>query len=215
MLIIRLISTEIDRFQPLSQFEKGMMMSQYQKGKFDKVTGKITFSSIFAERLIPDSLIGVPISKIGDLYITESHDQLLRKAGYTKAEVADGGDLAIRIALGLCIYLSTLPSTTPHRSEWQKHRGERDRKAITDGAEICTVSSIFKLTTEEKEIVRQMHGRATVELSAHFRRGHWRRPPGQGQNPKAMKTVWVRPCLVRKDKLEEGQIVGGAVTQLT
>lgn len=52
--------------------------------------------------------------------------------------------------------------------------------------------------------------RSYHELCAHFRRGHWRRPPGQGDDPTASKTVWVRPTLVRRDRLPEGALPGGS-----
>lgn len=219
VLSIRLISNKLEQFHPLSQFEKSQLLSQYKNGKHDKVSDKV-MRTLNREILGTSRATALPLDKIGECRVTESYDQLLTKAGFGQLE-AEGNDHAIRIVLGLCLYLYSLPSQSSHRSDWQtvqsKQKSQlsgRDSRAISDGANVCSVSSTFKLTREEKELVQRLRGRAISELSAHFRRGHWRRPPGQGQNPEALKTVWVRPTLVLKDKLKEGEVPGGAITQL-
>ena len=125
-------------------------------------------------------------------------------------------DAAVRIVVGLCLYLQTLPPGSSAKSEWKKHDRvgkKHDPRAITNDAQVCTVSCTHKLTAEERKATgsdEQMRKKSLYELCAHFRRGHWRRPPGQGHIPDAPRIVWVRPTLVRRDRLAEGQLPGGA-----
>jgi len=124
-------------------------------------------------------------------------------------------DSMIRVVVGMCLYLKTLPSGSPHQSEWRPvpRSGLPDPKAISNEAQVCTVSSCYKLTTQER-VMLGLEGtkqeKALYELSCHFRAGHWRRPPGMGSDPTAPKTVHVRPCIVRKDRLQEGELPGGS-----
>jgi hypothetical protein len=53
---------------------------------------------------------------------------------------------------------------------------------------------------------------ARFELSCPFREGHWRRPPGKGDDPTAPRTVHVRPCIVRRDRLpKDGGLLPGTI----
>lgn len=123
---------------------------------------------------------------------------------------------AIRIIAGLCLYLRTLPSNSPHQSDWKpanKMPGRLDSKVITTEALICTVTSTHKLTVEEKRVLEEHRtGVGGYEVRAHFRSGHWRRPPGLGSDPTAERTVWVRPALVRRDRLPPDSVPAGSAT---
>ncbi|MFA5184971.1 MAG: hypothetical protein WC551_00590 [Patescibacteria group bacterium] len=125
---------------------------------------------------------------------------------------------AQRLTAGLCMYLATLPSTVnQHRSGWMplSKSSRLDPRAITNAAQICTVTSQHVLTAEERQTYDiASRGMTGYELSAHFRRGHWRRPPGKGDDPLALKIVWVRPTLVRRDRLGPGELPGGSQTNL-
>ena len=122
-------------------------------------------------------------------------------------------DEAARIVVGLSVYLTTLPSSSPHRSRWVPlpKSGRLDPRAIVNEAEVCTVSSVFTLTSEEREVFGRT-GAAGHELSTHFRRGHWRRRAGEGDDPSAPKVIMVRPTLVRGDRLPPGSVPGGTGT---
>lgn len=121
----------------------------------------------------------------------------------------------IRIVVGLCLYMQTLPAKSSYQSEWRKlqRSGLPDPRAITNEAEVCTVSSCYNLTREEK-VFLGLEGdeqeRKQYELSCHFRQGHWRRVPGTGHDPTAPKIVHVRPTIVRKDRLRENELPGGS-----
>jgi hypothetical protein len=118
-----------------------------------------------------------------------------------------------RLVVGLVLYLSTLPTGSPHRSEWKRAKpGKPDPHVITSEAEVCSVTTSFTLTADEHELVRGFKKSGNYELCAHFRTGYWRRPPGKGSDPEAKKTIWVRPTLVRADRLKPGEQPAGAMT---
>ena len=117
-----------------------------------------------------------------------------------------------RILFGLCVYLQTFTATYSGLVEQvpsskKIYAGGEFGPALMSAAEVCKVQSVVKLTLEEKDIIRdQLSGRGGWEVKAHFREGFWRRPHGQGHNPAASKTVWVRPTLVRRDRLPENSL---------
>jgi hypothetical protein len=120
--------------------------------------------------------------------------------------------IALRVIVGLSIYLSTLPPRSQNLS-WAREEAPRDPeiRSIASGAHVCTVLSSHKLTVEEQLSLESHPGPDRFrQLSPHWRRGHFRREGGQGHNPDAPRCVWVRPALVRKDLLRPGLQVGGA-----
>lgn len=121
-----------------------------------------------------------------------------------------------RIIIGFALYLQMLPPGSPHRSEWQRPKISRpDPKAIVNDADICTVTSIHRLTTEEREHLLSDSVTTGREVGVHRRRGYFRRKRGQGQNPFAPRVEWVRPTLVRKDRLRPGELPGGSIARCT
>ena len=128
-------------------------------------------------------------------------------------------DVAARLVVGLCLYLKMLPTNSEHVSEWKKveRKMSLDPLAVSREAEVCTVTSIHKLTAEEREVIKGslVSARAYHEMRAHFRQGHWRRKPGAGNDPAAPKVVMVRPTIVRRDRLAPGSLPGGTEQILT
>ena len=113
-----------------------------------------------------------------------------------------------------------LPVHSPHKSEWEplSRKAQQDLSLVTREAEVCTISSCHKLTAKERAalgIDMKVGSVGGHEVRAHFRRGHWRRLPGYGDQPDAPKLVWVRPTLVRRDRLPRGALPGGAETILS
>ena len=127
---------------------------------------------------------------------------------------------AWRIVYGLCLYLTSLPKNSVNMGTWEPVQKQNrpsatpDLSAITDESLICSVSSIRKLSHEDRELLFNQHSghKGGYEVRAHFRMGHWRRPPRTAQDSEQQKTVWVQPTLVRRDRLPEGAIPHG--TQL-
>ncbi len=119
-----------------------------------------------------------------------------------------------RIIGGLSQYLKSLPPKSPHVARMSKVARTRDmdRRSIIAEADVATVSSYYTLTSEESELLEaSLSGKSGTAMCAHWRRGHWRRPHGLGAIPEAQKTVWVRPTLVRMDRLADGTLPGGSM----
>jgi len=215
--------SRLENYRPYSRQAKEWVTSLLEKGSYRKADrarrslfkGSRSYisTSIFT---IDSSHAEMPISKFGD-------EVELRKAVAEKySDDADAGHLyesVLRIIVGMCLYLKTLPVKTPFVSEWEKlesHQTQRGR-AITDKAEVCTVSSQFKLSAEEHEVFGGKTGepvKSFGEKCCHFRRGTWCRPSGYGDDPDCPKTIWRRPTIVRPDKLVPGELPKGAETIL-
>lgn len=124
-------------------------------------------------------------------------------------------DLALRVVVSLCAYLSTLPPQSGSVVEVVGAPADPEVRGIISGAHVCTVLSSYTLSTEERRLLGPTEGMRQVrQHSPHWRRGHFRREPGQGHNPHAPRCVWVRPTLVRKDLLKPGLQVGGAEVEV-
>ncbi len=151
-------------------------------------------------------------------FITDSLDELTFSQPNPKAPIA-GPDAstnktaahALRIAVGLSLYLSSLPAKDASVVyQGQPPTGELVYP-ITRGADVCRVLSNFTLTDEEVESIGgELAIRPFHEVAPHWRRGHFRRPWGQAKNPRARKTVWIRPVLVQRNRLAPNAQVGGA-----
>ena len=122
-----------------------------------------------------------------------------------------------RVVVSLCMYLKSMPPGSDATRERAAHAprstsGGSTSADITDEVRVCEVLNIYPLNTQEQRELSQTK-LFTVEtfreLSAHFRAGHWRRPPGRGDDPTAPKTVHVRPTIVRAEKREHGTLLGG------
>ncbi len=155
-----------------------------------------------------------------DLPVFSSHLNVSVGPGCTPADAAALTPVvsqAIRIVAGMCLYLKTLPTGSPHVSAWKRNteavlteRGNR----ITDEAEICHVTTQFVLGTFERDVFNrgmdQGPNSSIQSVAPHFRTGFWRRPVGRGNDPMAEKTVWVRPTIVNLHLLAEGELPTGA-----
>lgn len=125
-------------------------------------------------------------------------------------------DLALRLAVGLAMHLTTVPpSTSLMRNESPYPPADPDIRAISRGARICTVLSTYTMDVQERKAI-EVDGvpRQFRQLSPHWRRGYFRREWGQGRNPTARRTVRILPVLVRKDLLGPKQQVGGSDTTI-
>lgn len=125
-------------------------------------------------------------------------------------------EAAVRIVTGLALYLTTLQSGGGHQSSWTPVcPSTKDPTVIINTALVCSVSSTHVIEpTMRQAIISGRHTESTNELRVHFRRGHWRRPPGQGSDPLAVKAVHVRPTMVRADRLVAGAVPGGSESKV-
>lgn len=128
-------------------------------------------------------------------------------------------DAAVRLVAGLCFYLKSLPAQSGHVSTWTRPASATtDWQAVINTAQVCSLSSAHTLTAEEhqdlRDAVDEERRGSTYQVRAHFRRGHWRRAPGKGDDPNSPRVVHVRPTLVRRDRLPEGAAPGGTETRI-
>ncbi len=219
----QLYSSNLEAYRPLTFDDReriNKFLARGVNGPLKKASGKIT-GWFKANKEIPISLYIVLPLGVEDCLVTDSYRALYDKLGYAYTGVREDGsanpviDAAIRIVVGLCLYLATIRSEGgEQQSSWEgipREESKKDPRAVTREAKVCWVSSKYRLSREESDVIESFRGRAHVSMCAHWRRGHWRRSPGQGNNPDAPKHVWVRPALVRKDRLKPGELPGGSI----
>jgi len=114
----------------------------------------------------------------------------------------------LRIISNLCIYLTTISSPDSANagtksSDWVKPRvaSSSNLRVITNGMEVCDISAYH--TLQEMSERDDSTGTSGETQSPHWRRGHFRRKPGEGNNPDAPKSVWVKPTLVNAHLIPE------------
>jgi len=209
VIAFRLFSTALDDQQRvISPIKQRRISGLIQEKKWQEA------SALLANHRLPRLPVDPFFVKANEQSkVVESMAEI--SCGYKLSDVeAPQWDIAAQLVVGLCLYMNTLPPKSSHKSDWNpalKSLGRPNPNSVTDAAQICTISSTFKLRKEDSELIG-INGttRAFHEICAHFRRGHWRRRPGQGQDPNAPRAVWVRPTLVRRDRLQDGAIVGGS-----
>lgn len=221
VLLFQVIPTQLEYFPIVSRYEKERMIISIQRKLWEKVSRQLIHLNShrdFSELHIR-SPFAVIEERIADALVTDSLSNLRSRAwGHDQSPASPDAEAlfnqVVRIVIGLCLYLKSLPGNSKHLSSWQKlsRSSQPDSRVITNSAEICSVSSIYTLSKEEGDELREMQKGARInaggwEVRAHFREGHWRR--NRGTDALAPKTIWVRPTIVRRDRLLPGQIPGG------
>jgi hypothetical protein len=166
-----------------------------------------------------------PLGSLGHLYCiawekVAEMDVSGPMTGLTPNPESEGSMIreATRLAAGLCLYLAARAphGHDPESAPWEPlPKAPGAGRAVTDGAEVCDVASVHRLSSAEIAAIDDPSFRTAGAISAHFRSGHWRRPPGKGDDPTAPKTVWVRPTLVCRDRLPEVGVPVGATSHIT
>lgn len=127
------------------------------------------------------------------------------------------GDKAAHLIVSLCLYLSTLSSQEIRPTKWMAVPRDKtfDQKAIAKRSQVFVITSKHKLTKQDEEVIAEIKKSRSSQLKCtHWRRGHWRKRPGEGINPDAPRIVHVRPCLINPGRLPEGSIPSGSKTLL-
>ncbi len=125
----------------------------------------------------------------------------------------------LRVVVGLTLYLKALPPGSPHLSAWTKRHLPKslDRRAVTTEAQLCSVSSIYQLTTAERAMLldgRMPDEHLELAMSTHFRTAYWRRVRGTGYDPLAPRVEHVRWTIVRRDRLPDSGGLPHGTTQV-
>ncbi len=165
------------------------------------------------------SLITLDLSAISECLVVDSVATLLNQSQYTKRQLVGAGqeefqqpEEMIRLLVGLCMYLEGLGSVNPHKSAWTRlaKSDQLDRRAISNPAQVCSVTLDYDLLTpEERDVLSKDPAarRAYKAMGFHWRRKHKRRPPRSA--PDAEKTIPVKACRVRADRDPENAIAAG------
>ena len=120
-----------------------------------------------------------------------------------------------KLIAGLCLYLEALPPSALEEYRWRQPepiRAKREvRKIITDGEQICEVNDFNVLSPSTITLFPETLKKGPAyTVTPHWRRAHYRRRKGQGNNPHAPRDVYVGPTLVHREQLPEGSVPGGA-----
>ena len=116
----------------------------------------------------------------------------------------------IRIIIGLILHLELARRGRGKNSVISEPREKwtLDPNAVTNVDEILSVRLRQNLSAYEHEIFRIIREKgldaAMRELSSHYRSAHWRRPPGQGNNPDHPFDVEVKWTVVNQRRLPPG-----------
>lgn len=136
-------------------------------------------------------------------------------AGSVSSEFGDAFSEAFHLIIGVSLYLTqkgVLEGGNAHSERVQHSSSGEKPDRVVDEAEVCHIGLKEKIAySPSSNSISTEEGKS---LRPHWRIGHWRRPPGQGKNPEAPRTVWVRPVLVRKEHLEESQLPLGVHVEL-
>lgn len=134
-----------------------------------------------------------------------------------------GIDKILQVLFGSMLYMASLQKSRRANAEnsgqWFRSK-ERPKtstgRQIADASLIAQIGSEIRLCPDEKERFTNVAklSKSDREISAHFRIGYFRRPPGLGNDPDAEKSVFVRPTIVRPDRLEKGSVPIGAVQKV-
>jgi hypothetical protein len=103
-----------------------------------------------------------------------------------------------RFVVRLALYLTHLPTRIVRNIPWVPMETTEDPTAVTDAAEVCTITTFHKIQAANQQQPRENRG--GWEMPYHDHPGYYRRPPGKGNDPNWPKTVWVPPYEVRRDR---------------
>lgn len=210
---IRLLGPSIEK-SLVSDFDRAQINKSRKQMKWHDLEKQLKAAETKLGRAAT-AIFSLNGKKIGNSLVSDSALDLMFKSHGQQCGCGgthEDWDQAIHIVVGLCMYLRSLPADSPHRTPWRNPTVAEGatNKSIIGTAEVCAVQSKHRLSDEERKVfLGHRRGTTGAQMSAHFREGHWRRPPGKGNNPTAEKTVEVLPTIVRRDRLGPGETVPG------
>jgi len=141
--------------------------------------------------------------------------QFVRQYRHIVKDMGQDEQLALKVfqlLMGLCFFLNNLPnSILREKAKPTAASGAKPKLPIPakifDSGQVFTFATETIISQEEKEIFGQIDAGSLsgTPKSPHFRSGHWRRPPGCGQDPNCPKSIWVKPCVINADRLGVNQ----------
>ncbi|MDF1496430.1 MAG: hypothetical protein P1P90_00025 [Patescibacteria group bacterium] len=221
-LLFTILSRKFRSVRPIQVKDRKLFARDLKRKDIDTYLKRMGSASAFLQK-IPFKGFTLRVPDIRHESVSTMVKSLLDKQnlpGYSAEHASDTlYDTAAHIVIGLCLYLTTLTpkdrERVVQRDPPPQRKGIPDSKAIFLESDVMHVKSIHMISNEEQKLFREVATKGEqADIRAHFRRGHWRRAPGSGNDPDAPKIVHVRPCLVRKDRLLAGMIPGGATSKV-
>jgi len=228
MIVILLICRHLTGMQYMSPEERSRIAKEARRGSRWKDIGRF-WGRYGLDKVSKDGCINpVFIAPAADTLLVDSLTQHMHNTSQDGSVPANKAmaftTILNRVVFGLCLYLSTLtPEERRHHLRWSKGEPASVRRAdsrkpetIGDEAEVCMVTSVQTISDRERELLRRImqSGKEISLPGPHFCQGHWRRPPGKGDDPSAPRTVWVRPYETGIEQLGENELPGGALVKI-
>jgi len=219
-LRVQALPSRLARYKPLDRFERPRFEKAVHQHEWDRL-------GTMAQRFSANENIPNPVF----IRYAFRPDDLVRNAyrpGQTMSGVVEGVgegenlqvsqvplfETIIRLIIGMSLYVTTRPAGISPTTEWERPPSipGGPPNVVSDGALTCIVQTAFKLDPAEVRVYENAGTlpHAGIEKNPHFRCGFWRRPRGQAKNPLALKTIWVKPTIVRADRLPPGTLPRGS-----
>jgi hypothetical protein len=222
-LCATMLDSQLESYSPFSGEQTAKINWAIKKQRWNKVRQKIKSSAPFSEV----AFIRTAWLKEDEL---KNYDQDLETLLSEGAELIQAGEKTIknmnnpalawlRMLAGFSLFLQTKPPAIyekivpPQTSAKSQNRlGDgKSNDSITYGCEICTLLTSHVLTSEESRAIKLAAGTETGRrMPTHFRAGHWRRPPGRGNDPSYPKTVLVKPSVINAHLRPDGALPEGS-----
>ena len=200
---IQTLSNRCLEYQPLAQHQRQQLEQKNQRGKQSSLRQAV--EGLFSRfGCIGGYSFGLQAADRSEL-VVRTVERLARAHNLSEG-TRHAFDRMTRMVVGLTLYLKALPAGSPHLSAWTKRHlpDALDLRAVTREAELCAVSSLYKLSPEERDhlgLNGEPREHPELALATHFRSAHWRRARGTGGDPNAPKVERVRWTIVRRDRL--------------
>ncbi len=213
-----LLKSALGQYAPLTLRERNNWLACFKQRKFKK------FKRLHAEyfdRVDPlDDCIGtfIALRDNNGPAVVQSPASLI-ESGIAREDVEKAAVLlpmwenVFRVVVGLCLYLRSGQPSTRHPQLWLPNPSTPDPSAITNTAQVCRVTCSFTFDPAAVPPMVHVTG-APHEKCAHWREGHWRRKWFGHDEDGFPRRTWIRPTLVRADRLGQGMIPTGS-TKIT
>jgi hypothetical protein len=136
----------------------------------------------------------------------------------TQNEAATFHQAFYRIIAGLMLYFNTLPGPEYEKLAWKKSEAARITTPQDDSVDcianeelVCAVAYNNSCAHEDQDSneSKKRNSSCGWRHGPYEHPGYWRREAGQGNNPLAPRTKWVKPYSVHKELLPQGTIPVG------
>ena len=203
VMMVSLLSDNLTAYKPINSEEKRRIRRSFEYGGGQRARKFLSTEAV---------------SRMRNFSLYGRNSVLLRSAGensirnFLQIDIPDEEKTAIQILLNMLLYLEAreLRGSVTNWSRQSRVPGCA-RNIITDAMNVCQVTNINTLKELAENVDRYLSRECT---EPHWRRGHSRRKPGEGQDPMAPRSVRVKPTLVRPDLIPTYGLVAGTTTKV-